>query len=128
MKPRILIVTQHFPPDKSGNASRIYDLAKHLVALEAQVLVLSPFPTFPHGSFPRSFHLHSQETVDGIVHINIFSWQPSSSIPSFLSRMGYYLVFPLHAILFAILNRKRFDVIITSAPPIFTGITGLFIK
>ena len=128
MKLGILMVTQNFPPDIFGNASRIYDLSRNLVKLGAVVTVLSPHPTFPFGSFKRKWKLHSHRAIDGIENINIFAWQPTNSSPSFMSRMGYYLTFPFHAVLWALIKRKEYDVIVTTAPPIFTGITGYFVK
>jgi glycosyltransferase involved in cell wall biosynthesis len=128
MKSKILIVTQHFPPDKSGNASRIYDLAKNLVKLGCRVTVLSPHPSFPHGSFKKTWKIYSLKEIDGIKHITLFSWQPSTSNPSFLSRMSYYLIFPLHATIWALLKKKEYNVVLTTAPPIFTGMTGYFVK
>lgn len=128
MKSRILIVTQNFPPENFGNASRIYDLAINLVALGSTVTVLSPHPTFPYGSFKKSCKLCSSRNINKINHLTIFTWQPAESNPSFLSRMSYYLIFPIHAIIWALMKRKEYDVIITTSPPIFTGITGFFIK
>ena len=128
MKPRLLIISQHFPPDRSGNASRIYDLSRNLVKLGSDVTVLSPFPSFPHGSYRQVWRLSRSHMVEGIQQRQLFSWQACAKDPSFFSRMGYYLLFPLHAIIWSLLLRKKYDVIITSVPPIFTGITGLFIK
>lgn len=128
MKPRILIITQHFPPESSGNASRIYDLSKNLVLLGSEVTVISPHPTFPHGSFKKTWKLYSYREIDGIKHLSILTWQPTETDPSFLSRLGYYLTFPIHAVWWAFLKRKDYDVIITSAPPIFSGLTGYIIK
>jgi len=128
MKPRILIITQHFPPEISGNASRIYDLSKNLVLLGSKVTVISPHPTFPHGSFKRIWKRYSYRKIDGVKHFNIFAWQPAKTDPSFLSRIGYYLTFPIHAIWWVFLNRKEYDVIITSSPPIFSGLTGYVTK
>jgi glycosyltransferase involved in cell wall biosynthesis len=128
MKQKILIVTQQFPPDKSGNSSRIYDLAKNLIKLGCRVTVFSPHPSFPHGNFKKNWKIFISKEINGIKHITLFSWQPSTSNPSFLSRMGYYLIFPLHATIWALLKKKEYDVVLTTAPPIFTGITGYFVK
>ncbi|RLF57356.1 MAG: glycosyltransferase WbuB [Thermoplasmata archaeon] len=125
---KMIIISQHFPPDKSGNASRIYDLAKNLVKLGANVTVYSPFPSFPHGTFPKVNKLRSNRIIDGIIHYKVWNWQPSSKDPSFMSRIAYYLVFPLLATIRALINSKQYDVIITTAPPVFTGIPGFFIK
>jgi glycosyltransferase involved in cell wall biosynthesis len=42
--------------------------------------------------------------------------------------MAYYLLFPLHAALWLLFARDRFDVIVTSAPPLFTGLPGYALK
>jgi glycosyltransferase involved in cell wall biosynthesis len=125
---RILIVSQHFPPDKSGNASRIYDLSKNMVECGAHVTVYSPFPSFPYGNFKRKYKLRSNHIVDGIYHFKVWNWQPELRNPSFLSRIAYFLVFPLLATVRALINSKHYEVIITTAPPVFTGIPGYFIK
>jgi colanic acid biosynthesis glycosyl transferase WcaI len=128
MKHRILIITQHFPPECSGNASRIYDFSQNLVSLCNEVTVFSPFPTFPHGSYKKTWKRYSQRKINGIKHFSIFAWQPAYNNPTFSGRILYYITFPLHAIWMALLKRKEFDVIVTSSPPIFCGLTGYIIK
>lgn len=125
---KVLIISQHFPPEKSGNASRIRDMSFHLQNMGVDVTVLSPHPTFPIGSFAKTWRLSRKRTIDGIRSINLFTWQPSSQDPGFLSRMAYYLLFPLHATLWISLHPRSYDAIITSAPPLFTHITGKFAK
>jgi colanic acid biosynthesis glycosyl transferase WcaI len=128
MKSRILIITQHFPPEYSGNASRIYDLSRNLVLLGCEVIVISPYPTFPHGNYKKTWKRYSYREIDGIKHYNIFAWQPAYKNPSFVGRICYYLSFPLHTIWWVFLKRKEYDMIITSSPPIFSGIPGYIIK
>jgi colanic acid biosynthesis glycosyl transferase WcaI len=125
---KILIVSQHFPPEKSGNASRIHDMAFSLVNEGVDVTVISPFPSFPHGTFPRIWKMSAKSTIDGIRLTNLFTYQPASKNPGFFTRMGYYLVFPLHTSIWLLLNHKKFDTIITTSPPLFTHIPGLLIK
>jgi colanic acid biosynthesis glycosyl transferase WcaI len=126
--PRILIVSQHFPPDKSGNASRISDMSYQLQNLGVKVTILSPHPSFPSGAFRREWKNVNERSENNIRIINLWTWQPNSNDPSFISRMGYYSIFPLHAVIWYIFHSKEFDVIMTSAPPIFTGVPGLFAK
>jgi len=125
---RVCIISQHFPPEKSGNASRIYDTAVHLAKLGLDVTVVAPHPTFPAGSFPRTWQRSDVQEVDGVRVVRLWTWQPGSGDPGFASRMAYYLLFPLHTALWLLFARSRFDVIVTSAPPLFTGIPGYVLK
>lgn len=125
---QVCIVSQHFPPEKSGNASRIYDTAVHLAKLGIDVTVLAPHPTFPAGAFPRTWKRSNVQNIDGVRVVRLWTWQPDSGDPGFVSRMAYYLLFPLHAALWLLMHRKRFDVLVTSAPPLFTGIPGYVLK
>lgn len=125
---QVCIVSQHFPPEGSGNASRIYDTAVHLAGLGIGVTVLAPHPTFPTGSFPRTWRRSDVQVVDGIQVVHLWAWQPGSNDPGFASRMAYYLSFPIHAAFWLLFARKRFDAIMTSAPPLFTGIPGYILK
>ncbi len=125
---RILVVSQHFPPEKSGNASRIHDMCINL-SKNAQVTIFAPFPSFPHGSFKRQPKLRSFKEINPQLKLmNLGSWQPEVQDPNFASRMLYYFIFPIHASIWALINSRRYDLIITSAPPIFTSITGIFAK
>ncbi len=128
MGKRILIITQLFPPEKTGNASRMDDLSKYLAKEDCEILVVSPFPTFPFKNFKRTWKWREWTETEGRKEVKIFTWQPQSRNPSFISRMAYYLGFSFHGILWSIALRKRYDVILTTAPPIFTGIPGLFAK
>lgn len=125
---KVCIVSQHFPPERSGNASRIYDTAVHLARLGIDVTVLAPHPTFPTGTFPRTWKRVREEVIDGVRVARLWTWQPTSGDPGFISRMAYYLLFPLHALLWLCSPRNRFDVIITSSPPLFTGIPGYVLR
>ncbi len=125
---RICIVSQHFPPERSGNASRIHDTAMHLTDLGLDVTVLAPHPTFPTGSFPRIWRRSDVHKVGSVRVVRLWTWQPVSGDPGFASRMAYYLLFPLHAALWLLFTHDRFDAIVTSAPPLFTGLPGYILK
>ena len=125
---RVCIISQHFPPEKSGNASRTYDTAVHLARSGIDVTVLAPHPTFPTGSFPRTWRRIKKEEIDGVQVVRLWAWQPGSGDPGFTSKMAYYLSFPLHALFWLCYPRNRFDLVITSAPPLFTGIPGYALR
>lgn len=123
--PHVVVVSQHYPPDKSGNASRISDTCSHLSDEGWDVTVLAPPAAFPHGQFNRSWKRKSVSEDDGVTAHRLWAWQPTNEDPGFISRMAYYLLFPMHALLWLLFNYREYDAIVTSAPPIFTGIAGL---
>lgn len=125
---RVVIVSQHFPPENSGNASRVSDMAEKMAAQGVDVTVLAPHPTFPTGSFPRAWRWRNRSKWHGAKLINLWSWQPQAKDPGFLSRVAYYLTFPIHATLWAIFNARSYDVIVGSTPPVFTGMPGIVVR
>lgn len=124
----VLIVSQLYSPETGGNASRIGDMAKQLNALGLDVHILCPHPTLPFGTFRRSWKRKADRVDDGINVTSLWTWQPASGDPGFVSRMAYYLIFSIHAAVWALINRKKYDVIITSSPPIFVTLPGLLPK
>ncbi|WP_336328814.1 glycosyltransferase family 4 protein [Halovenus sp. HT40] len=125
---QVLFVSQNYPPDRGGNASRTSDTCKHLVEKEDEITVLAPPPAFPHGEFTRSWTRKETYTDEAVRVIRLWAWQPTDSDPSFLSRLAYYLTFPLHALVWLLFNARNYDAMITSSPPIFIYIVGLFWK
>jgi len=121
----VVIVSQHYPPDQSGNASRISDTSTNLCQEGWEVTVLAPPPAFPHGEFSRTWRRQTTSERDGVTIHRLWAWQPTATDPSFLSRMAYYLLFPLHALMWLMFYYREYDAVITSSPPIFTGLAGL---
>lgn len=121
---RVLVVSQAFPPEQGGNASRIGDTTRYLDDEGWDVTVLAPHPSYPHGQFDRDWTRTSVDTHDGVTVRRLWTWQPTSADPSALSRGLYYLLFAIHASLWVLLTDCRYDVAVTSTPPVFTTIPG----
>src|SRR6056297_3027038 len=62
----VVIVSQHYPPDQSGNASRISDTSTNLCQEGWEVTVLAPPPAFPHGEFSRTWRKQTTSERDGV--------------------------------------------------------------
>jgi len=125
---RILIISQQYPPEKSGNASRIYDMSMHLSAIGNDITILCPFPSFPPGTFPRIWKVKENEQISNVNVIRLWTWQPGTLNPGFFERVLYYGIFPLHVLISILFLSNRYDIIITSSPPLFTHIPGFFAK
>lgn len=120
----VLFVSQEYPPDKSGNASRIDETTTSLASDGWDVTVLAPPACFPHGDFDRSWKRSVRSVQDGVTVIRLWAWQPSSPDPSFLSRLAYFVLFAVHATIWTLFNRREYDVLVTTTPPISTGVVG----
>jgi glycosyltransferase involved in cell wall biosynthesis len=125
MSGRVLVVTQTYPPEMGGNASRIGDTTRHLADEGWNVTVLAPFPCYPPGRFQREWSLRRAERRDGVAVHRLWAWQPTEEDPGFGQRLAYYLTFALHAILWIITNGREFDAVLTSTPPMFTALAGV---
>ncbi|MBV0902731.1 glycosyltransferase family 4 protein [Haloarcula salina] len=121
---RIAVVTQQYPPDKSGHASRMNDVTRNMTDHGWAVEVLAPPPCFPHGEFDRDWYRTNQTTVDGVTVRRLWAWQPTEADPGTLSRLAYYITFALHAALWLTVRTRRYDAVLTTTPPISTGVAG----
>ncbi|WP_436935611.1 glycosyltransferase family 4 protein [Halovenus marina] len=124
-KRSVVFVSQQFPPDRSGHASRIDHVATSLADDGWAVTVLAPPASFPPEDFGRSWRFRESTTVDGVVVNRLWAWQPTTADPGFLARMAYYVLFAAHSFLWLLCNGRQYDVVVTTTPPISTGVAGL---
>jgi len=124
---KILIITDTFPPEKVGSY-RMYDLTMNLCKDGFNVTVICPPPTFPFGNFKRTWKLVSVQFSKGFKIVNLWTWQPKSVALSKLSRVAYYSIMPLLALIWSTLNND-FDCVITSSGSTpLVWFPGLFAK
>ncbi len=102
-------------------------MSRYLQTQDLSVTVLAPHPSFPHGTFSRTWKCLIARVEDHVRVLNLWTWQPENNNPPFASRMAYYLLFPSNAFVWLLFHHAN-STIITSAPPIFTFIPGLLAK
>lgn len=125
---RYVFVSQHFPPDKGGNASRVHDIATHLQAQSCEVTILCPPPCYPPGEFDRTWKRKETDVTNDIKLRRLWTWQPQVEDPGMIRRLAYYLVFAIHSMFWLLWNVRQYDAVITTTPPISTGAPGLLAK
>jgi len=113
---KILIITQHFPPESIGRASRVLELAKFLNKF-IKVRVVAPPPSKPPMHFKKAKYLFKKENFEDIDVLRIWTFQPFTNKPNFLQRALYYFIFPFFASFFIIANSKNYSTIILSTLP-----------
>lgn len=122
---RILVVSQMFPPEMGGNASRTGEIARRLEDDGWEVTAVAPAKSYPPGEYERSWSRHETERWEDMAVHRLWTWQPVGPDPGILVRLAYYLVFAFHAMAWVTVHADEYDAIVTTAPPIFTALSAL---
>lgn len=122
---RAVIVSQQYPPELGGNASRVGDTARQLAREGWDIEVVAPPKSYPAGTHDRTWSRHDATEEEGVRVHRLWSWQPTRSDPNAVERLAYYLIFAVHATLWLLYHRGRFDIYVCTTPPIFTAIPGV---
>ncbi|WP_189635979.1 glycosyltransferase family 4 protein [Halomicrobium mukohataei] len=100
------------------------DLTSHM-AEECEVTVIAPPSCYPASDFDWSWDWETTEVRNGCEIVRLWAWQLRTVDPSFVDRLLYYFTFVAHALFWLFQRRQKYDVIITTSPPIFTGMVAL---
>lgn len=127
---KILLISQFFYPEITAGAFRAFDHAKIWADNGNEVTVYTANPNYPKGIIYEGYEnkLFKKNKYDGIELIRgkVYVGKNSSKI----GRALIGISFMLFALMNLLLNKKKigkkFDVIIGSSGPIFTGIVAYF--
>ncbi len=125
---RCLLLTQYYPPETGAAPNRLSDWARRLAAWGHQVTVITAVPNYPGGEiFPayrdRRFYDERDDSVR-ILRARIYV----SRAPGFIRRLLSYFSFVFASLLLGTTRVGRQDVIIVESPPLFLGLSGLWLK
>lgn len=126
----ILIISQDFPPDVGGAATRIFGFAKGLSESGNRVTALCSNPIYPKGEiFPgyrnKSFQKDNNFTDFDVFRSYIFPVKPNSS---FLKRLLSYFSFVISSGFCLPKLKIHPEVIIVCVPQLFISLTGIRAK
>jgi colanic acid biosynthesis glycosyl transferase WcaI len=116
---RVLVISQLFPPDMGGGATRAYNVVRGLVLNGCDVTVIASFPHYPYGKIPEKYRwkLILVEWMDGFRVIRTFMLPiPSQGIGK---RILIFAVFTVSS-LFALPLVGKIDVIWAANPNIIS--------
>ncbi len=124
---KILFISHYFPPETGAATKRIYGLAKHLVKFGHKVDVITGMPNYPNGEIQEKyrkkfFYFEEMSGINVYRHF-VFVSKRKNTITRLLNYFS--LVFSSLSFIF---NRNQYDVIITSSPPLFLGISGVILS
>ncbi|NOZ73208.1 MAG: glycosyltransferase family 4 protein [Chloroflexi bacterium] len=121
---RILYLSHYFPPEFGAAAARAYSTSRWLVSFGHDVTVLTGFPNYLVGNIPERYRGKKwvREEMDGVKVYR--TWLYTSPQRSNWRRLANYISFMVSSWWHGRKLQGTFDVIITSSPPLFTGLAG----
>src|SRR5687767_11159042 len=121
--PRLLILTQYFPPEMGAPQVRLSELGERLIDLGWEVEALTALPNYPTGhvypGYPRR-----RPTVETIGRIRTARVPLVPSQKGFLRRLACYLSFAASAAFHGPRLCSRPDVLLFESPPLFLGLAA----
>ncbi len=118
---RVLIVTQHYPPDLGASAFRLKALSDELTKRNHDVTVLTATPN-RYSSLKTSDELSGAERI---IRINVKTGN-DSALAQIWRQADFYLKMKSKAK--KLCNENHFDVGIVSSPPFLIGVAGISLK
>ena len=127
-KLHILYITQYFYPEVGATQTRAYEMARNLVKQGHRVTVLTEFPNHPKGIIPEKYRgrFWEHEKYHGIDIVRTWVWTRPEK--TFVTRMAFYLTFMLTAAIAGTILPGQYDVVYTTSPPFFVGLTGYWLS
>lgn len=125
-KKKILIVSQHFPPEIGAGSNRMEHLCRHLSNSKYELYVITSQPSYPNRVLYTKQAFRTKEDGYHLYRVPIISFGRGGV----LSRIVQYLVFLMIAsILTLILSlRYRIKICITTSPPFSVNMIGWLYK
>ena len=118
---KVLIITQHYPPDLGASAFRLKALTNELLKRNHEVTVLTATPN-------RYSSLKTTEDVameEKIIRIPVKTGK-DSALAQIKRQMIFHLKMKKNAK--KLCKENRFDIVIASSPPFLIGVAGISLK
>ena len=123
----VLILSQIFPPDLGGSATRAYNVAKGLALNKVKVTVVAGFPHYPTGNVPK--HLRrkalSIENMDGFKVVRTFV--PPLPAKGLANRMILFMAFIISSV-FPLFIANKVDIVFASNPQVLAIFPSLIYR
>lgn len=125
---KILFLAHFYPPEMGGAAARLSGLARCMVNFGHAVTVVTGIPNYPSGRIYKGYRKRfvHKERLDGVPIFR--TWVYFTPLKSSFHRIMNYISFMIFSIIVGIKLKKQFDVVIVSSPPLFIGLSGLFLS
>ena len=121
----VLIVSQIFPPDMGGSATRALNIAKSLLSRGHQITVIAAFPHYPTGNIPKKYRQKAL-AVEYLGKIRVIrTYVPPLASKGLARRLVLFGAFTISS-LFAVSLVRKVNVVFASNPQILSVFPGFF--
>ncbi|MFO0777693.1 MAG: glycosyltransferase family 4 protein [Nitrospira sp.] len=122
--PRILLLTQYFPPEIGAAQTRLFELGQELSCLGWEVEVLTALPNYPTGRVFEGYDVRKpvREVIDGLSVVRV-PLRPAQK--GFVDRLRCYFSFINSALRWGSTLCTKPDVLFVESPPLFLGHAGV---
>ncbi|MDM5301083.1 glycosyltransferase family 4 protein [Bacillus subtilis] len=128
MKFKILMITQNFYPEIGSAGNRMKNMFLMLKQKGYHVEVLTTEPTYPSREIYSQDCLWNEQEIDFDQNITRLSVQNKKYSTNLLSRLFYYLEIMFKMFFYVTKDKKKFDIVFVTSPPIFVAFVGLVAK
>lgn len=125
---RVIILTQYFPPETGAPQNRLFELAVRMQQAGAEVQILTGMPNYPHNTVQDAYKgkLTHKEEIQGLRVLR--SWIYVSKKAGIVRRLLNYFSFTFSSAIYGAYRLNKADVLICESPPLFLGMTGVFLS
>jgi glycosyltransferase involved in cell wall biosynthesis len=118
--PRVLLLTQYFPPEIGAAQTRLFELGQELSSLGWDVEVLTALPNYPTGRVFEGYNLRNpvREVHERLSVVRV-PLRPAQK--GFVNRLICYYSFVFSAIRWGKELCQKPDVLFVESPPLFIG-------
>jgi glycosyltransferase involved in cell wall biosynthesis len=125
---RFIILTQYYLPETGAPQNRLSSLAENIQQLGYPISIITAMPNYPKMKIFDGYKnkLYLNETINNITVRRVWLFTKYSS--SKFIRLLNYLSFCFTSIFGCLIHVKKNDILICESPPLFLGVTAVFIS
>jgi glycosyltransferase involved in cell wall biosynthesis len=118
--PRVLLLTQYFPPEIGAAQTRLFELGQELSSLGWEVEVLTALPNYPTGRVFEGYNI-SKPVREALGRLSVVRVPLRPAQSGFVNRLICYYSFVRSVIRLGTRLCSKPDVLFVESPPLFIG-------
>ncbi|MDF0666241.1 MAG: glycosyltransferase family 4 protein [Nitrospira sp.] len=122
--PRLLLLTQYFPPEIGAAQTRLFELGQELSGLGWEVEVLTALPNYPTGRIFEGYD-PGNPVKEALGRLSVVRVPLRPAQSGFVQRLMCYFSFARSAVRWGPTLCAKPDVLFVESPPLFLGHAGI---